>query len=291
MLNRPSPRSVDSLERLRAAVPHGKFVPIDCDLQDFASVRRACDEIKKARTELYCLSNNAAIMATPDEITAADGFDRQMQTNHLSHFLLTRELLPLLKASARNTGDARIVQHGSVGRHLCRNGRRLRERYLTRRETDGTLGGDKEKALFMFGPQWERYFQTKLANSVFTQALHDRLSSSEDGDTRRILSLGAHPGFARTRLADHVRQGKLVDAFWKGWYHTVLQSAEDGAMGLLKAMMDTRDNVEGGILYGPRFLSGYPIAMPPRAHESDPKSKAMLWRTSETAIGASFDIV
>ena len=31
------------------------------------------------------------------------------QVNHLSHFLLTLELLPLLEATARETGDARVV--------------------------------------------------------------------------------------------------------------------------------------------------------------------------------------
>lgn len=38
-------------------------------------------------TKIYCLCNNAGIMARPDEATV-DGYDTQMQTNHLSHFLL-----------------------------------------------------------------------------------------------------------------------------------------------------------------------------------------------------------
>lgn len=38
-------------------------------------------------TMIYCLCNNAGIMARPDEATV-DGYDTQMQTNHLSHFLL-----------------------------------------------------------------------------------------------------------------------------------------------------------------------------------------------------------
>ena len=56
----------------------------------------------------------------PDEATE-DGFDTQMQTNHLSHFLLTRELFPLLEKSADKHGDARIVNreaellHGRSG--------------------------------------------------------------------------------------------------------------------------------------------------------------------------------
>ena len=48
---------------------------------------------------IYALINNAGIMAMPDEPTV-DGFDTQMQTNHLSHFLLTRELYPVLEKGA-----------------------------------------------------------------------------------------------------------------------------------------------------------------------------------------------
>merc|ERR1711884_143114 len=64
LLNRVSPRSVASLEKLKAAVPDGKFVPIDCDLQSFQSVKDAAAMIKsKGYTEIYCLCNNAGIMA------------------------------------------------------------------------------------------------------------------------------------------------------------------------------------------------------------------------------------
>ena len=100
LLNRPSSRATDSLKKLQIAVPNGKFVSIECDLQDFDSVRSAVQEIKSKYTKIYCLANNAGIMATPDAATK-DGYDTQMQTNHLSHFLLTAELYPLLEAAAK----------------------------------------------------------------------------------------------------------------------------------------------------------------------------------------------
>merc|ERR1712176_166329 len=130
-------------------------------------------------------------MGTPDEITA-DGFDKQMQTNHLSPFLLTKELLPLLKASAKRTGDARIVQHSSIARDENPGDKMLKEEYFTKKEKDGMLGGDIDRANFMQGPQWYRYGQTKLANSVFTQALHEKLAASGDADFQNVLSLCAH---------------------------------------------------------------------------------------------------
>ena len=54
-------------------------------------------------------------MALPDAATA-DGYDVQLQTNHLSHFLLARLAFPLLQRAADLRGEARIVQHSSGAR-------------------------------------------------------------------------------------------------------------------------------------------------------------------------------
>lgn len=293
LLNRPSSRSTASLEKLKAAVPDGKFVPIDCDLQDFISVRRACQEIKdeKQYTKIYCLSNNAGIMATPDEITG-DGYEKQMQTNHLSHFLLTEELFPLLVRSAKEDGDARIVQHSSMARDMTPDNKGLEEQYFTKKEKDGMLGGDDISGGFMKGPQWLRYFQTKLANSVFNQCLHDRLTASKNEDCHKILAVCAHPGISATNLGDHLHEqaGYVMGAVSAAVGYFVSQSPEDGAMGLLKAMMDVRNNVAGGTMYGPKGLGGAAIVLPSKPHETDQAAKDMLWKTSEEATGVTFHI-
>jgi len=289
LLNRPSERSVASLAKLKASVPDGKFVAIDCDLQCFDSVSKASKEIKQKYSKLYCLSNNAGIMATPDEITG-DGYEKQMQTNHLSHFLLTKELFPLLVESAKDCGDARLVQHSSMARDMCKGDQMLEENYLSKQEKDGQLGGDLDKAGFMKGPQWDRYAQTKLANSVFAQALTDRIAASKDANVQKVNSLCAHPGIADTNLGAHLSFGKVADAIFGVVSKMIVQTKEDGAMGLLKAMMDKPDNVETGMLYGPKGMTGYAVPVPPKAHESDVKSKNMLWKASESATGVTFAI-
>jgi NAD(P)-dependent dehydrogenase (short-subunit alcohol dehydrogenase family) len=289
LLNRPSSRSVASLEKLKAAVPDGKFVPIDCDLQDFASVRKAAGEIKDKYTDIFCLSNNAGIMMTPDEITV-DGYDKQMQTNHLSHFLLTKELFPLLLKSSKGCGDARIVQHSSMARDMTVN-KGLEDKYLEKQLKNGMLGGD-EKTGFMNpkdGPA-ARYSQTKLANSVFAQALHDRLTKSQNKDCGNVLSLCAHPGGSSTNLANDLADTMFKKVLFGALQKLVFQSPADGAMGLIKTMMEPKEKLKGGTLYGPKGMTGYAFAMPSASYETDPKSMDMLWKKSEDAIGGSFDL-
>lgn len=198
--------------------------------------------------------------------------------------MLTKELFPLLLASSKEYGDARIVQHSSVARGTTVNSA-LEEKYLKNQEKDGMLGGGNEK-----NESYERYSHTKLANSVFTQSLHDRLAASQNKDCHNVLSLCGHPGLSSTSIASKIEVdffGKLKILLFLYFYS---QSAEDDAMGLLKGMMDIRDKVESGTLYGPTGFKGDAIALPSSPHETNPKSKDMLWKKSEGAIGSSFAV-
>ena len=82
------------------------------------------------------------------------GYDTQMQTNHLSHFLLTKELFPLLTAAANSKGEARIVNHSSGFRSTPSTP--LQAKYLGK--NGGNLGGNDPSALFG-GGGWQRYHQ------------------------------------------------------------------------------------------------------------------------------------
>ena len=68
------------------------------------------------------------------------------------------------------------------------------------------------------------------------------------------------------------------------------QAPEDGAMGLIKCMMDPE--AVSGTLYGPKNsgLTGPAVANPTFDYETDPKAIEMLWRTSEEATGVKFDV-
>ena len=100
-------------------------------------------------------------MGFPDKVTG-DAYEQQMQTNHLSHFLLASQLMPALEKAAAAHGQARIVNHSSAARKLP--AAPLKAKNLEKGETGG-FGGDAMNA------RYDRYQQTKLANMVFTEAL------------------------------------------------------------------------------------------------------------------------
>ena len=271
LLNRKSERSKNALKQLKAAVHQATFDAIDCDLQNLASVQGAIDSIKSKYDTLDVLVNNAGVMALKDRATK-DGYDVQMQTNVISHFLLTKELFPLLKKSS----EGRIVNHSS----MARLGGPLEMQYFEK--NGGNLGGDEaeeNETPGFRGPRWERYHQTKLANAVFTYALKNKL---KEAGISNVIPLLAHPGLARTSLQVTTAADGGMDA--DSEFMNQAQSAEDGATGIIRAALDP--NVKPGDFYGPAAgWTGYPDLIEPENILTDNLNINIFWKGCEKAIG------
>ena len=82
---------------------------MDLDLADLESVKRFAEGFISRYDKLDVLINNAGVMITPYRRTK-DGFELQFGTNHLGHFALTGQLLPVLI----NTPSSRIVSISSI---------------------------------------------------------------------------------------------------------------------------------------------------------------------------------
>jgi len=270
LLNRHSERSENSLKELKDAVPEATFVAINCDLQDLKSVHTAIDTIKSGYDVLDVLINNAGVMALKDQATK-DGYDIQMQTNVISHFLLTKDLFPLLKKSK----EARIVNHSS----MARLGGPLKMEYFEK--NGGDLGGDEaeEETPGFRGPRWERYHQTKLANAVFTYGLKEKLN---EANIDNVIPLLAHPGLAKTKLQVTTAEDGGMDA--DSEFMQQAQSAEDGATGILRAAMDPE--AEPANFYGPtEGWTGYPDLITPEDLLLDESNISINWEGCEKAVG------
>ncbi len=104
------------LSEIRAAGGSGRFYP--ADLASLAEVRRLADLVARDHDRLDLLVCNAGIGRGADQTlreTSADGHELRFAVNHLAHFLLTRDLLPLLRAgAAAGQGEARIVNVASA---------------------------------------------------------------------------------------------------------------------------------------------------------------------------------
>jgi NAD(P)-dependent dehydrogenase (short-subunit alcohol dehydrogenase family) len=87
------------------------------DLSDLAQVRRLAEDVREVTDRLDVFVSNAGVgSGEPDgrtRRTSADGYELRFAVNYLAGFLLTLELLPLLRASA----PARIVNVASLGQH------------------------------------------------------------------------------------------------------------------------------------------------------------------------------
>ena len=175
-------RDVPKAERAMKDVPGGAVVNLD--LASFASVRACADEVLAKYDRLDVLLNNAGIMALPEREITEDGCEKQMQVNHLGHFLLTSRLLPLLKDAADRTGSpARIVNVSSVAHTF---------------PSSFPVGDVNLAAPFAYGGWgWTAYGNSKLANVLFTYELHRRLRSS---GIENVNVNAVHPGVVDSEL-------------------------------------------------------------------------------------------
>ena len=284
LLNRPSKRADAALTDLQTQNSNAGFTQVDCDLQSFSSVREAAKNLHSLCPEgLDVLCNNAGVMALED-IATADGFDVQMQTNHLSHFLLTKLCFDLLEKAANARGEARIVNHSSIARKQVKN---LEPAYL--QKNGGNLGGNGA-SMFFSGGRWVRYGQTKLANAAFTACLHEKLQAKGS----KVRALVAHPGLAETDLqSTTVKDGGMGEWFTKQLMK-MGQSREDGALGILSCI--AHPDARSGQFFGPGMggmftalkgpVRGYPLEV----SYDNPTTRSLLWTNSCAAVGEDFKI-
>ncbi|WP_027167586.1 SDR family NAD(P)-dependent oxidoreductase [Mesorhizobium sp. WSM3224] len=92
----------------------GKAEFLAADLASLAEVRRVAEAVRARTDQLDVLINNAGVGTGGQGAkrqVSADGYELRFAVNYLAGFLLTSELLPLLKAST----PARVVNVASAG--------------------------------------------------------------------------------------------------------------------------------------------------------------------------------
>jgi len=237
----------------------GAVGPLEVRRLDLASLASVGDFAASLAGEprLDILANNAGLMAVDRGLTE-DGFETHIGVNHLGPFALTLRLLPRLNA----TPGARVVSMSSMGARLG--------------HADlGDLGWERRPY-----DRWQAYFQSKLANLLFTFELDRRLRAA--GAT--TAALAAHPGGARTSLGRNGRS--LANKVVVPLYQPFLQSAAAGARGFVRAATDPA--ARSGEYYGPALQAwGPPVRERPGRPARDPQLAAGLWAESERLTGVA----
>lgn len=241
------------------AVATGPVEALPLDLASLASVAACAGQVLGSEDRLDLVVNNAGLMAI-DEARTEDGFEMQIGVNHLGHFALDAQLLPLVLS----TPGSRILSMSSFGH---------------RAGTVDTTDLNFQRRRYN---RWTAYFQSKLANLLFTLELQRRLTEAG----QQTIALTAHPGGTHTDLGT---EGGGISNMLLRPMMRFAQPVDRGALPMLRAATDPK--AKGGQFYGPRYkVMGPPGLETPSRQARDADNARRLWTVSEELTGISFAV-
>jgi NAD(P)-dependent dehydrogenase (short-subunit alcohol dehydrogenase family) len=180
-VGRDPQRSAAAEAEIAAAAGNDGFTMLRADFTLMAQVKRVAGEVGSRTGRLDVLINNAGGVRDRQIITA-EGTEATFAANHLAPFLLTRELMPLLKESAASQppGTTRVIAVSSSAHRVVEG---------LNWDDVQSLDGDFHPTL--------AYCRAKLANILFTRELARR--AGPDG----IVAQAMHPGVVASNFASH----------------------------------------------------------------------------------------
>lgn len=232
---------------IRAASSGGKVDMLRADLSLLADAEALAGTIHQITPRVDVLVNNAGGMAS-ELVMTSEGYDANFAGNHLGPFVLTKGLLPLLRAAADDAepGTVRILNTASDASEMI-PGIDLSDMQNLARWSPGLA-----------------YCTGKLANVLHMRALAAQLA--KDG----IVAHAVHPGAVDSRFFSHApadTQARMKDL--------PRASAAQGADTLI--WLATAP--EGGASTGGYWHKRAPRTPNPLA--DDPAFVARFWKASE----------
>jgi NAD(P)-dependent dehydrogenase (short-subunit alcohol dehydrogenase family) len=255
----------EAMAAIRAGVPGAAPDSIVCDLGSLESIRACGAEARERFEKIDLLINNAGVMACPLGRTA-DGFETQFGTNHLGHFALTAELMPLVEAGERK----RIVNLSSRGHHFAKVD--FDDPNFERRAYD----------------PWVSYGQSKTANILFTVGLEARFAG------RGIHAYAVHPGGIQTNLGRHMTEemtAALMERVTKSDSGFAWKTIPQGAATSCWAATAPELEGKGGVYCEDCHVAEVDDVSPAggvRSYAIDPQAAERLWQISEELTGVRY---
>lgn len=262
IMGRNSQKGAEAIAKIKQVNPTAKVSFEKIDLANLSSIKDFASKMVSKGQAINLLINNAGVMTPPKRLETANGFELQFGTNHLGHFALTAQLLPLL----RKAKDARVVTVSSIANR------------------SGKINFADLQSKLSYTPG-VAYAQSKLANLMFAFELQRQSDINGWG----IQSLAAHPGVSRTNLLITGAGRWSFSGMMRTFLPFLFQSPAQGALPTLFAA--TSPDATGGSYYGPNKLSetrGYPSLSKIPAQAEDENVAAKLWEVSQQLADVKF---
>ena len=194
---------------------------VELDLADLERVKAAAERISSAHSRIDLLVLNAGVMACPLTRTR-QGFEMQIGTNHIGHFLFSKMLLGSVIAAGTPARPSRVVVVSSIAHAMGRI--RLDDLNYEKRWYEA----------------WSAYGQSKLANVLFARQLAKRLANAGHSS---VLVYSLHPGSIQTNLQRHSKLSQLIQLFFawfpfgRGKFPISTKTIEEGAATTMVACL------------------------------------------------------
>lgn len=233
----------------------GEAEYLQLDLTSFSSIKKFASEFKKKSKKLDVLILNAGVMMPPFSLTQ-DGYELQIGTNHIGHFLLFK----LLEKMLTKSNQARLVTVSSCAHEGS---------YESGIDFSKFTTGDGYNAVYAYG-------QSKLANILFSNEVATRYNNTG------LTSNSLHPGMIQTDLMRHINNAigknywlQLLTPFFS-LINLACMNADQGALTTL--YVATSPDMRG--VNGKYFQ---PVAMltAPSAHATNTTLQQLLWTETE----------
>ncbi|KZO90125.1 NAD-P-binding protein [Calocera viscosa TUFC12733] len=276
LTTRSEAKARDTIARLEEANPalkgSGRLQSLLLDLSLVTKAKAAAEEFLRREERLDILINNAHLPATDFEVTA-EGLSTIFATDHVSPFVFTSTLLPLMEATAKLPGaDVRIITLSSDMQSTA-----LATTKFDSVEDFRDKCGPDDKANG-YSAKFARYAQAKTANILFAKELQRRL----DEAGVPILSISLHPGGAATEGFENVLRKMGFGLLWPLASWILMSPLQGVATPLFAATSpEVRRDEEK---YKGQYLVPYGKVGKPGPVASRPEMPGQLWELTEKAV-------
>ena len=263
IVSRSEAKCAETAKTLTQKTGNANITYYVADLSVQKEVRRLAKRLKGDLSRLDVLVNNAGAWFA-ERKKSADGIEMTWALNHLNYFLLTHELTDLLKRTADEFGEARVINQASSS-HL--------EGDIYWDDLEFTTGWDT-KGKGSIGPGWGVYSQSKLANVMHAFALARRFEGTG------VVANAVHPGVVVTGFSQN--NGLLYKVAAPFRRLLSRSTPESGAAPAIYLASAPEAATVTGAYYGP----------PHKREEVNPiaenvRTQERLWEVSERYVGSA----